>query len=87
MRAALRDTVRAVRAITKEDVRKVEGHLQKLGWPVISLAPGTWRSSFRGRTGAFPLVIQVDDGWCKLLVLLHFGSCMITTSLCSSVPW
>jgi hypothetical protein len=58
-----------VRAITKEDVRKVEGHLQKLGWPVISLAPGTWRSSFRGRTGAFPLVIQVDDGWCKLLVL------------------
>jgi Putative bacterial sensory transduction regulator len=58
-----------VRATTREDVHKVEGHLQKLGWPVISLSPGTWRSSFRSNTGVFPLVIQVDDGWCKLLVL------------------
>lgn len=58
-----------MRATTREDVSKVEGHLQKLGWPVISLSPGTWRSSFRGNSGVFPLVIQVDDGWCKLLVL------------------
>lgn len=69
MRVALRDTVLSVRATTREDVSKVEGHLQKLGWPVISLSPGTWRSSFRGNSGVFPLVIQVDDGWCKLLVL------------------
>lgn len=58
-----------MRATTREDVHKVEGHLQKLGWPVISLSPGTWRSSFRSNSGVFPLVIQVDDGWCKLLVL------------------
>lgn len=69
MRGALRDTVRSVHAATREEVLKVEGHLQKLGWPVISLSPGTWRSSFRSNTGVFPLVIQVDGGWCKLLVL------------------
>ncbi len=56
-------------ATTRNDVQKVEGHLRALGWPVIALSPGTWRSSFRGRTGVFPLVIQVDDGWCKLQVL------------------
>lgn len=58
-----------MRAAAKDDIRKVEGQLKELGWPVILLAPGTWRSSFRGRTAVFPLVIQVDDGWCKLMVL------------------
>lgn len=58
-----------MRAPTREDINKVEGHLGGLGWPVITLAPGTWRSSFRGRSGMFPLIIQVEDGWCKLLVL------------------
>ncbi|MFO0626383.1 MAG: YbjN domain-containing protein [Polyangiales bacterium] len=56
-------------AVSKDDVARIEGHLKTLGWPVISLAPNTWRSSFRGRVSAFPLVIQVEDGWCKLRVL------------------
>lgn len=56
-------------AVSKADVDRIEGHLKELGWPVISLAPGTWRSSFRGRASAFPLVIQLEDGWCKLRVL------------------
>jgi len=59
----------AVRVPSKDDIGKVEGHLNTLAWPVITLAPGTWRSSFRGKTGVFPLVIQVEDGWCKLHVL------------------
>jgi hypothetical protein len=58
-----------VRSNLKEDIEKVEGHLASLGWPVIALATGTWRSSFRGKLCAFPLVIQVEDGWCKLQVL------------------
>ena len=56
-------------AVSKDDVARIEGHLKSLGWPVISLAPNIWRSSFRGRSAAFPLVIQVEDGWCKLRVL------------------
>jgi len=56
-----------------ESVTKIEGLLAALKWPVISLGPGTWRSSFRGRTTVFPLVIQVqpqgDRNWCKLAVL------------------
>ncbi|MBL8602169.1 MAG: YbjN domain-containing protein [Myxococcales bacterium] len=54
-------------------VKKIEGLLGELRWPVISLGPGTWRSSFRGKTTVFPLVIQVqpqgDRAWCKLAVL------------------
>lgn len=56
-----------------ESVKKIEGLLASLKWPVIGLGPGTWRSSFRGRTTVFPLVIQVqpqgDRAWCKLAVL------------------
>ena len=52
-----------------EDIKKIEGYLKELGWPVIVLAPGTWRSSFRGLTSAFPLVIQAEDVWCKMMVL------------------
>ena len=33
-----------VRVPSKEDIGKVEGHLNALAWPVIPLAPGTWRS-------------------------------------------
>jgi hypothetical protein len=55
--------------MSRADVAKIEGHLKELGWPVIALTPGTWRSSFRGKAGVFPLVIQVDDGWCRLMVL------------------
>ncbi len=55
--------------LTADDVARVESHLKALRWPVISLAPGTWRSSFRGKAGVFPLVIQVDGQWCRLMVL------------------
>jgi hypothetical protein len=58
-----------VRVPSHEDIEKVEDHLKTLSWPVISLAPGTWRSSFRGQSTVFPLVILVEDGWCKLHVL------------------
>ncbi len=58
-----------MRAPSREDTGKVEAHLGALGWPFIALQPGTWRSSLKGRSGVFPLVIQVEDGWCKLMVL------------------
>lgn len=48
---------------------KIEAHLKTLGWPVIPLSERTWRSSFRARRGTFPLVIQADGGFCRLMVL------------------
>lgn len=53
----------------KTQIDKVQRQLDALRWPVITLSPTTWRSSFKGRSGAFPLVIQVDSGWCRLMVL------------------
>ncbi len=52
-----------------EAAAKIERHLQALAWPVIALGPRTWRSSFRSRRGAFPLVIQVEAEFCRLMVL------------------
>ncbi len=57
------------RQYDKADVDKIERQLKELRWPVIALSPNTWRSSFKGRAGTFPLVIQVDTGWCRLMVL------------------
>lgn len=48
---------------------KIEAHLKTLGWPVIPLSERTWRSSFRARRGTFPLVIQADGAFCRLMVL------------------
>ncbi len=56
-------------AIQSALVKKIEGYLRELGWPIIELGAGTWRSSFRGKGSSFPLVIQVEEGWCKLMVL------------------
>jgi hypothetical protein len=59
----------AVATSTEPEVSKIEGYLKELGWPAIGLSEGTWRSSFRGKAGLFPLVIQIADGWCRLMVL------------------
>ena len=59
----------AVTDENQDDTAKVERYLLELSWPAVTLGPGIWRSSFRGRDALFPLVIQVEDGWCKLLVL------------------
>jgi hypothetical protein len=50
---------------------KIEAYLREQGWPIIHLGPETLRSSFRGtqtRT-TFPLVVQFEEGWVKLVVL------------------
>ncbi len=52
-----------------ENVQRIERHLTVLGWPVIALSPGTWRSSFQGKASVFPLVIQVQESWCRLMVV------------------
>ena len=52
-----------------ESVRMVEGYLRELAWPITTLSPGMWRSSFRGRTSVFPLVIHADETWCRMMVL------------------
>jgi hypothetical protein len=51
------------------EAEKVEEYLKDLGWPVTRLGPGTLRSSFRGAAATFPLVVQFEADWVKLMVL------------------
>ncbi len=51
------------------EAEKIEQFLLDQGWPVTRIGPGTLRSSFRGADATFPLVVQFDDGWVKLMVL------------------
>ena len=51
------------------EVSKVEECLKSLGWSVTRIGPATLRSSFRGEKSTFPLVVQFEDEWVKLLVL------------------
>jgi hypothetical protein len=51
------------------EAQKVEAYLREQGWPTTQLGPGTLRSSFRGAKSTFPLVVQFEDGWVKLMVL------------------
>lgn len=53
----------------KDDAAKIQAYLGELGWPAISLGTSTWRSSFRNKNTTFPLVIHLEEGWCKLMVL------------------
>jgi hypothetical protein len=52
------------------EAEKVEQYLEQQGWPVTRIASGTLRSSFRGANATtFPLVVQFEEGWVKLMVL------------------
>jgi hypothetical protein len=51
------------------EMQKVEAYLRAQGWPVTPLGPSTLRSSFRGANAVFPLVVQFEDAWAKLVVL------------------
>lgn len=51
------------------EAEKVEQYLQENGWPVTRIASGTLRSSFRGANATFPLVVQFEDDFVKLMVL------------------
>jgi hypothetical protein len=51
------------------EAEKVEQYLQQQGWPVTRIASGTLRSSFRGANATYPLVVQFEEGWVKLMVL------------------
>jgi len=48
---------------------KIEEHLKGLGWPVTRIAAGTLRSSFRAGNSTFPLVVQFEGDWVRLMVL------------------
>lgn len=51
------------------DAEEIEAYLTQQGWPTTRLGPGTLRSSFRSGTQTFPLVVQFEEGWVKLIVL------------------
>lgn len=45
--------------------------LQRGGWPAERLTADTWRSTFRGRTGSFPVFVRVDHeaGWVHFAIV------------------
>jgi len=48
----------------KLDAATVPALLQRGGWPAERLTADTWRSTFRGRTGSFPVFVRVDHEAC-----------------------
>ncbi len=50
-------------------VDKIEAFLSQQGWPVTRIAPSVLKSNFRGSHSAFPLAVQIEDSWIKLMVV------------------
>lgn len=51
------------------EIQQIEAYLREQGWPITPIGPTILRSSFRGSQGTLPLVVSLENGWVKLVVV------------------